>query len=61
MCKFLNLYKYFDINNIKKDNCVICLNNNEIITLNCHFSHIVCYKCYSKIDKCPMCREIIYK
>jgi hypothetical protein len=61
LCKYLNLYKYFDISNIKTDNCVICLNNNVIITLNCHFSHIVCYKCYSKIDKCPMCRDIIYK
>lgn len=59
---YLNLYKYFDINNIKKDNCVICLKENiEIITLNCHNTHILCYKCYQNIDTCPLCRDIIYK
>jgi Fe-S-cluster formation regulator IscX/YfhJ len=59
---YLNLYKYFDEYNIKKDNCIICLKENiEIITLNCHHTHKCCYKCYYQIDKCPMCRDKIYK
>jgi hypothetical protein len=59
---YLNLYKYFDFNNIKKDKCVICLKKNiEIITLNCHHTHTCCYKCYNHIDKCPLCRNNIYK
>jgi len=59
---YLNLYKYFDLNNIKKDKCVICLKENiEIITLNCHHTHICCYKCYNRIDKCPLCRDNIFK
>jgi len=59
---YLNLYKYFDINNIKKDKCVICLKENiEIITLKCHHTHNCCYRCYPHIDKCPLCRDKIYK
>ena len=59
-CKFLQLKNMFN----KKpliDKCIICFDNSEIITLNCHNTHNVCYKCYTKINKCPLCRDIIYK
>jgi hypothetical protein len=59
-CKFLTLYKYFDINQIKIDQCTICYDKRNIIQLNCHESHIVCYKCYARIDKCPLCRDHIH-
>jgi hypothetical protein len=60
-CIYLNLYKYFNIDNIEKNLCVICLDTQDIIKLNCHETHIVCPQCYKRIDKCPMCRDVIHK
>jgi hypothetical protein len=42
--------------------CPICFEpdiNNDFMILNCHDSHRVCILCYSKIDKCMMCRTPI--
>ncbi len=58
---YLNLYKYFDNNNIEQNECVICLDIKDSIKLNCHDKHIVCPQCYKRIDKCPMCRDVINK
>jgi len=60
-CIYLKLYKYFNIDNIEKNLCVICLDTQDIIKLNCHETHIVCPECYKRIDKCPMCRDVIHK
>ena len=40
--------------------CCICLDSDKtLIMLKCHYSHIVCLKCYREIDKCPICRSSI--
>ena len=44
-------------NNIKQDSCKICLDNSHLISLNCHQTHEICYKCYEKMSKCPYCRD----
>ena len=60
-CKFLHLKNMFK-KETSKDKCIICFDDdNEIIILNCHNTHVICYRCYNKINSCPMCREIIYK
>ena len=60
-CKFLHLKNMFKKKTLK-DKCIICFDDeNEIIILNCHDTHIICYKCYNKINSCPLCRNIIYK
>ena len=61
-CKYLSLKNTFKNIDSKIDKCVICLSDeNEIITLNCHNTHIICYECYTKINSCPICRDNIYK
>jgi hypothetical protein len=61
-CKYLSLKNTFKNIESTIDKCVICLSDeNEIITLNCHNTHIICYECYLKINLCPMCRDKIYK
>ena len=61
-CKYLHLKNTFKNMDSKIDKCVICLSyENEIITLNCHHTHIICYECYMKINSCPMCRDKINK
>lgn len=61
-CKYLSLKNTFKNIESTIDKCVICLSDeNEIITLNCHNTHIICYECYLKINVCPMCRDKIYK
>ena len=41
--------------NFVKIECEICKNTNYMIDLYCN--HIVCNKCYIKLDKCPFCRD----
>ena len=44
-------------NIIKETECKICLDKSIIISLNCHHTHELCYKCYDKMNKCPYCRN----
>lgn len=44
--------------------CPICLNNldqlpNPVIALKC--GHVICYTCFFKICKCPICRLPIFE
>ena len=42
---------------VHEDECCICLDTDYMLTFGC--DHSVCYKCYNKIDKCPLCRASI--
>ena len=42
--------------------CCICLNDSkdyELIPLKCCLKHVVCWECFCKIDRCPLCRKEI--
>ena len=39
--------------------CIICFEVAQPFLLEC--KHSVCYSCYHKIDKCPLCRKKIKK
>jgi ankyrin repeat protein len=46
--------------NIVLIECGICYGEkiqDKIIQLNCHHSHVVCFDCYPKLDKCPYCKK----
>lgn len=58
------LYDYYKLKSIFKnnelfENCIICENENFMLSLGCHESHKVCYECFEKIDNCPFCRNSI--
>ncbi len=53
---YCKLKKIFE-NHIVKDKCNICYNDEYIIILGCHDTHIVCIDCFEKIKKCPYCRD----
>jgi hypothetical protein len=56
--KFLTKYIY---SNLEKDDCPICRNNQQMITLSCYHTHKVCVCCYQFMNSCPLCRQNIVK
>ena len=60
--KMYRCRKYLDVNNFKRLNnifeCCICFEKKEQLLLHC--GHMVCFICYDQIDKCPLCRVLIY-
>ena len=51
--KILTKYIY---SNLEEDDCPICMNREQMITLSCHDTHKICVCCYQFIDNCPLCR-----
>ena len=42
---------------VSKNECCICYDTTYELMLNC--KHSVCFVCYDKIDKCPLCNMVI--
>lgn len=61
LSEYLFLSELFKDQEIIIDKCIVCYDEKQIIKLNCHDTHIVCYSCYKRVDVCPMCRYKIYK
>ena len=60
LISYIKLNDFITENNLhhlidQKEDCCICLENNVKIDLSC--KHSLCYKCYEKINKCPICRQ----
>ena len=41
--------------------CPVCFEDWEVIgdkkfTFTCHATHVICYQCAQRVDKCPICR-----
>ena len=53
-CEYF-LDKNNDIFDNQIEDCPICFESKESIIFKCN--HFVCYKCYPKIEKCPLCRD----
>ena len=51
----INKFKGNLINTDIKDTCVVCLDEDCDTVTTCH--HHLCEVCYSKLDKCPYCRQ----
>ena len=45
----------------KKGECVVCLDEKEVLELKCHSNHTLCNKCFIEIfirqALCPLCRS----
>ena len=45
----------------KKGECVVCLDEKEVLELKCHSDHILCNRCFIEIFMrqalCPLCRS----
>lgn len=57
MMKTYHIIKNANETVYEKEECVVCYENKEYLDLHC--GHKVCYMCYDKIEKCPLCRKII--
>lgn len=62
----INKYNYLMLlnGNVVKNNftCPVCFELILLNIYNCSNSHIICNICYSKINKCPICRvNLFYK
>ena len=44
------------IESLSDNECVMCLDSNNIISLPCHENHKICNLCVKKIKSCPFCR-----
>lgn len=44
--------------------CVVCLQEGDVLEWPCHNLHITCEKCIVKIiardSKCPLCRKVMF-
>ena len=44
--------------------CVVCLQEGEVLEWPCHNSHVTCEECIVKIiardSKCPLCRQVMF-
>lgn len=59
--EIVNLLTKYIYSNLEKDDCPICMNNQQMITLSCHHTHKVCVCCYQFMNSCPLCRQNIIK
>lgn len=51
----IDFYDVVDDMNMNKQECCICYIETYFVTLKCH--HSICFVCYDKINKCPLCRR----
>ena len=55
--QIVNLLTKYIYSNLEKDDCQICMNNQQMITLSCHHTHRVCVCCYQFMNSCSLYRQ----